>query len=246
MQSKWYIILVLAAALVGMVSGAGLAANKSSGCVGCDSSSANVTENKTVTHIFIQEGAGGSYVNDGSGNYTLTMTEVVPYTVGFADRPSRDVGFAPTDMFLKGFDFGASNPPNAAIILPEENDTSDMVVVLLTKPQYNNTTKTLTYKARQLKEYLFRSGWLQDHISEVDPNIPEKFGRVVLVIDGCPCIYVGSQCATTCRNACWKWKQFSCIPCGGCCVTNPNWGLCGQSETRRKTPEHPIKPPKTP
>ena len=180
-------IILLCLALAGVVSGAEQATNNSSGCVGCNSDSANVTENQTVTHIFIQQGTGGSFVNDGSGNYTLTMTDVVPYTIFFADRPARDVGFAPMDKFLKGFDFGASNPPNAAIILPDENETSDMVVVELTKPQYNNTTGTLTYKARLLKEYSFESVWFQDQISKVDASIPERFGRVVLVIDDCPC-----------------------------------------------------------
>ena len=119
------------------------------------------------------------------------MTDVVPYTVYFADRPARDTGFVPMDKFLKGFNFGINNPPNAAIILPEENDTSDMVIVELTYPQYNNTTQTLTYKAKLLKEYSFKSGWLQDHASEVDPAIPERFGSVDLVIDGCPCQGVG-------------------------------------------------------
>ena len=174
--------------------------------------------------IFLQEGSNGSFVNDSSGNYTLTMTDVVPYTVFFADRPARDVGFAPMDKFLKGFDFGVHNPPNAAIILPEENETSDMVVVELTKPQYNNTTRTLTYNAKQLKEYSFKSGWLQDHISEVDPAIPERFGRITLVIDDCPCRYLKySGCDSGCRNSCFRTKQFSCEPCGGCCSKNCVW-----------------------
>ena len=80
--------ILLCLALAGAVSGAEQATNNSSGCVGCNSDSANVTENQTVTHIFIQQGTGGSFVNDGSGNYTLTMTDVVPYTIFFADRPS--------------------------------------------------------------------------------------------------------------------------------------------------------------
>jgi len=217
-------ILLLCLALAGTVSGAEQATNNSSGCVGCNSDSANVTENQPVTHIFIQQGTGGSFVNDGSGNYTLTMTDVVPYTIYFADRPARDVGLAPMDKFLKGFDFGASNPPNAAIILPDENETSDMVVVEITKPQYNNTTRTLTYKAKQLKEYSFESVWFQDQISKVDSSIPERFGSINLVIDDCPCRYLMySGCDSGCRNSCWSAKKFSCEPCGGCCSKNCVW-----------------------
>jgi hypothetical protein len=252
---KWLIAtIILCLALAGTVSGAEQATNNSSGCVGCDSDSVNVTENQTITHIFIQEGAGGSFVNDGSGNYTLTMTDVVPYTIFFADRPARDVGLAPMDKFLKGFNFGASNPPNAAIILPDENETSDMVVVELTNPQYNNTTKTLTYNARQLKEYSFDSVWFQDQLSKVDASIPERFDHVVLVIDDCSCQCVGKGAgcdATYARNSCWNWHKFECNPCGGCCSTKS--GSCPSVGQPKSMPsvehpvEHPIKGPiKTP
>jgi hypothetical protein len=219
-------IILLCLALAGAVSGAEQATNNSTGCVGCDSDSANVTENQTETHIFIQEASSGSFVNDSTGNYTLTLNDVVPYTVFFADRPARDVGFAPMDKFLKGFSFGASNTPNAALILSvsEENETSDMVIVELTNPQYNNTTGTLTYNASLLKEYSFESGWLQDQIGKVDPSIPERFGRAILVIDDCPCQYTASGCSSNCRNACWELKKFRCMRCGGCCY--PKNGQC--------------------
>ena len=233
--------ILLCLALAGAVSGAEQATNNSSGCVGCNSDSANVTENETVTHIFIQQGTGGSFVNDGSGNYTLTMMDVVPYTIFFADRPARDVGFAPMDKFLKGFDFGVNNPPNAAIILPDENETSDMVIVELTNPQYDNTTGTLTYTASLLKDYSFESVWFQDQKSKVDSSIPERFGNITLVIDDCPCAQDGSgscSTSTTCRNTCFKAKPFPwCYKCGGCCPCYD----CGKScvkppEKEEKTP----------
>lgn len=216
-------VLLLCLSLAGTVSCAEGAANNSSGCVGCDSGSANVTQNQTETFAFIQEGSGGSFVNDSSGNYTLTMTDVVPYTIFFADRPARDVGFAPMDEFLKGFNFGAGNPPNAALILPEENETSDQVIVELTDPQYNNATRTLTYTAGMLQEYAFQSGWLEDQRTKSDASIPERFGRVVLAIDDCPCWpnKVAIQCSNGvwmgCHNTCWETKKFRCAECYGCC-----------------------------
>ena len=214
---KWpiYSICVLCIlALAGVALGAEKMENKAA------------SEAKSKTFIFIQEGSSGSFVNDSAGNYTLTMNDVVPYTVFFADRPARDVGFVPMDKFLKVSDFGVNNPPNAAIILPDENETSDMVVVELTKPQYNNTTRTLTYKAKQLKNYSFKSGWLQDHASEVDPAIPESFGRVSIVIDN----MAGRHCldsTVSCWNkdatkscggdiptgCCWNWAYLQCTAC---------------------------------
>jgi hypothetical protein len=125
------------------------------------------------------------------------------------------------DKFLKGFDFGASNPPNAAIILPDENETSDMIIVELTNPQYDNTTGTLTYTASLLKDYSFESVWFQDQKSKVDASIPERFGRVVLVIDDCPCL-PNHSCESNnvwygCQNSCWNLNKFRCLVCGGCC-----------------------------
>ena len=176
-------------------------------------------ENNT-TFIFIQEASSGSFVNDGSGNYTLTMNDVAPYTVFFADRPARDVGFAPMDKFLKGFGFEDRNPPNAAILLSEENETSDMVIVELTNPQYDNTTRTLTYNATQLDEFSFESNWFEDQQIKVDALIPERFSRVVLVLDDCGCHRVEvSSCSTGCRNSCWNMPYLECDTCGGCCPT---------------------------
>lgn len=205
---KWSICILIILALTGVALGAENMLNEADG-------------NDTTTHIFVQEGTNGSFINDGSDNYTLTMTDVVPYTVFIADRPSRDVGLVPTDAFLIGFDFSVNNPPNAAIILSDENETSDMVAVELTDPQYDNTTNTLTYAAKQLKESSFESGWFQDQKSNVDASIPEIFGRVVLVIDDCPCLQdVSGPCSpsTDCRNGCWHSKPFPwCYKCDGCC-----------------------------
>ena len=218
-------------------------------CILCILALAGITlgADKTANDIFLQQGSSGGFVNDGSGNYTLTLNDVVPYTVFFADRPARDTGFVPMDKFLKGFDFGVNNPPNAAIILPDENETSDMVVVELTKPQYNNTTQTVTYNAKQLKDYSFKSGWLQDHASEVDPAIPERFGSVDLVIDGCPCEQVESAC-NGCQNSCFKAKPFPwCYPCGGCCnIDKCAKGVKMPSNLEVKMPSHPIKTPEGP
>jgi hypothetical protein len=230
--------ILLCLALAGEVSGTEQAPNNSSECIGCDSDSANVTENETVTHIFIQQGIGGSFINDGSGNYTLTMTDVVPYTIYFADRPPRDVGFAPMDKFLKGFDFGANNPPNAAIILPDGNETSDMVVVELTKPQYNNTTQTVKYNAKLIKTYSFESIWFQDQLNKVDASIPERFGHVVLVIDDCPCTGTLANCPSGCQNTCYNWRKIACLNCGGCCSCGNRYCPCTQT---LKTPERHLK-----
>lgn len=223
-MKRLIITMILCLALAGAVSGAEQAANSSNACVGCHSDSTNLTMtdiNKT-TYTFIQEGNGGSFEKDGSGNYMLTITEVVPYTIYFSDRPARMAGFAPMDKFLNGFCFGSSNPPNAAVLLKDGEEDSDMIVVELTSPNYDETNKTLTYEAKVLDNYTFASNWSQDLLPKADVAIPEKFGRVAIVIDDCPngdvaCCeaqYSWSHCCGTINTGCcWSWSDFTCEAC---------------------------------
>ena len=176
------------------------------------------TTNESYTYTFIQQGTGGSFVNDGSGNYTLTLTGVIPYTVAFSDRPARDANFMEMDKFLSGFNFNPQNPPNAAVMIQGANADQDVVIVELTSPKYDATKQTLTYTAKISKDFAFESKWATDLTTRADPALPEKFGAVVLAIDDCPCIYY-TGCPTGCSNSCWSWDSGSlgCVACDGCC-----------------------------
>ena len=170
----------------------------------------NVDDTNRTTYTFLQEGSNGTFVKDGSGNYTLTITGVIPYTIYFSDRPARDAGFVPMDQFLKGFCFGGHNPPNAALILRGEAADHDMIVVELTSPKYNDVNKTLTYTAKVVDKYAFKSNWTQDLMPRVDHAIPEKFGRIAVVIDDCADMYV------TCKKGEAQWDECG-IVSAGCC-----------------------------
>ncbi len=175
-------------AFIGAVSCAEMAANETE----LDEMELNETEMNRTTFIFIQEGTGGTFVKDESGNYTLTITGVVPYTIYFSDRPERVGGFAPMDKFLDGFCFGAIDPPNAAVMLREGENESDVVVAELTSPQFDETNSTLTYTAKVLDDYTFNSDW-SHIISKADDAIPEAFGNVSIVI--APLHYYGYMIA---------------------------------------------------
>lgn len=194
--------------------------------VSAANAAANETYKKKITYIFLQEGIGGSFVKDNeSGNYTLTITGVVPYTMYFSDRPARMAGFAPMDKFLNGFCFGSGNPPNAAVWLKDEPDDSNMIVVELTAPNYDEANQTLTYTAKVLNNFTFAANWSQDLIQNETPDaaIPEKFGAVGLVIDDCPngdvtCCegkYIWSHCCGKIDNVgcCWYASAVQCGPC---------------------------------
>jgi hypothetical protein len=171
--------------------------------------------NESYTYIFIQQGTGGSFVNDSSGNYTLTITGVIPYTVAFSDRPARNASFVKMDTFRTGFNFDINNPPNAAVMIQNASEDHDVVIVELTSPEYNATEQTLTYTAKLTEDFAFESEWANDLTERADPALPEKFGEVVLAIDDCPCV-PDIACSSVLHDACWH--SIMCSPsCGGCC-----------------------------
>jgi hypothetical protein len=172
--------------------------------------------NESVTYVFIQEGNSGSFMKDESGNYTLIINGVVPYTIYFSDRPARDAGFAEMEKFINGFDWNPADPPNAAVMLKNETEDKDVVVVELTSPAYDKANQTLTYSAKVIADYISESQWHQDLVQRADDAIPEEFDHVIIAIDDCGCKY-DENCASKCSSSCWKWSQLSCNPCGGCC-----------------------------
>lgn len=85
----------------------------------------------------------GATLRDG----TLTMTEVSPNSIVFADRPFRAAGHVLTKHFLKEWDEGsdsfAKNPPNATIsVLSAEGDSVEDAVVVLKSPKLEGGTLT--------------------------------------------------------------------------------------------------------
>jgi len=181
--------------------------------------------NKT-SYIFVQEASGGSFVRDTTGNYTLTMTNAIPHTLYFSDRPAQDAGFVPTAKFIEGFNWDPRNPPNALIVVKDAQENEDMVVVKLTSPRYNETGHSVTYTAQILPNGTFIADWTGDLSRMADARIPETFGQVALVIDDCSC-QPARECPSGCRNSCWNWKHVECDICGGCCQTT-TCGFCSQ------------------
>jgi hypothetical protein len=191
------------------------ASTDASTCVG------NTTK---ITTIFVQEATGGSFVRDSTGNYSLTMTDAIPYTLFFSDRPAQDAGFVPTDLFIKGFNWDPRNPPNALIMVKNAKEEEDSLVVKLTSPRYNETGHSLTYNAQVVPYASFKSEWADDLSQMADARIPATFGHVTLVIDDCPCKVDDAasspniRCRTGCHESCWNWKKFACYTdCGRCC-----------------------------
>jgi hypothetical protein len=176
------------------------------------------------TFLFVQSFESGSFAPKAgsSDSFTLTLDKGLGQTVYFSDRPERIVGASPTAAFLKGMPFGHDNPPNAALVLEAGPDDTDVVVLELTAPTYDEATHTATYTAKVLSDYQKLGITFQEEpkgAAEVHP----QFGAASLFIDDCPdadplnCYYVegnGYVGNLGNRGMCWNWGDFRCEPCG--------------------------------
>jgi hypothetical protein len=176
-----------------------------------DESMANESGEK-VTFMFVQEAANGTFVKNADGNYTLTLLNVVPYTIYFSDQPEQIAGFAPMERFIAGFCW---KYPNAALSLVDADENEDTVILTVSKPLYDN--KTLTYTAKILEDLV--NDRFSYHISRADAGIPEKFGRAALFIDDCADTFVDCywpshySCASFNTGCCWDHLVWLCRPC---------------------------------
>jgi hypothetical protein len=92
-------------------------------------------KNEMIPSLAVLNSRGASL----QGNI-LTMTEVSPNSIVFADRPFRAAGHVLTKHFLKEWDEGsdsfAKDPPNATIsVLSAEGDSVEDAVVVLKSPK---------------------------------------------------------------------------------------------------------------
>ena len=142
-------------------------------------SDSTATVNHTVSFLFVQEGESGSLVPTDNGNFTLTMNDVVPYTMYFSDRPDRIAGFYPMEKFIA--DFGWNVSPNAAISLVGAKESEDTMIVELSNPTYNATTKKMIYSVHLLVNY--KGDKLKELEAKADQNLPTKLGKIALFID---------------------------------------------------------------
>jgi hypothetical protein len=175
-----------------------------------------------VTYLFVQSYQSGSIAPKAGadGRYTVTLEQGLGQTIFFGDRPSRDVGATPTSQFLEGLGFSDDNPPNAALILETGSGETDIAVVELFNPAYDESTHTASYEIVGLESW-------EDDLDlglQEDPTdlagLGASFGAAHLFIDDCADTTV--QCIDHGANdglagvyegvpACWNYAV--CMPC---------------------------------
>jgi hypothetical protein len=167
----------------------------------------------------------------GGASFLLTLEGHTGQTIYFSDRPDRIVGALPTDDFLEGLGFTATNPPNAALVA-EFRAGQGVVVLELIQPTYAPETGTVVYGAEVLDAY--QGGNLEPVTREqLAERLPADFGPAALFIDDCPhytsClmelwasfggepVYVGLEAVGPIPNgpykACFNKDGAICAPC---------------------------------
>ncbi len=139
------------------------------------------------TQLFVQAFQSGSIAPSTSafGTHTVTLEQGMGQTIVFTDRPSREVFTAPTPAFLDGLGFNADNPPNAAIVMDAGDGTTDIAVVELFNPSYDEATHTATYDIAVLANWQndLEMGFRDEPVDL--SNVAPHFGATHLFIDGC-------------------------------------------------------------
>jgi hypothetical protein len=140
-----------------------------------------------IPYLFVQSFQSGSIAPKGgeAGTFTVTLDHGLGQTLYFSDRPARDVGATPTSQFLAGLNFSASNPPNAALLFETANGATDIAVIELYSPTYDEASFTATYDVKVLQDWEDSTDL---HFSEAPADLAalaSSFGAAHLFIDDC-------------------------------------------------------------
>jgi len=147
-------MLLVCGLLAGITASTGLQGCKStdkgaSSSEGGTTTGAEVSNSATqkVQFLFVQNAKDVSFQNG-----AMTLHDVNPVTICFADRPERIAGHMPTDkmvpMWKEGSNSFTSDPPNATLSILGGGNVSDVVMVLR-NPRVSG--KDLTYDVQLLE-----------------------------------------------------------------------------------------------
>ncbi len=179
--------------------------------------------------LFLQSFQSGSLapVVGAEDRYTLTLDQGMGQTIYFSDRPERLVGAVPTPRFLAGLGFLPDNPPNAALVVETADGQTEIAVVELFTPAYDEATHTATYEVAVLEEWEDALGVGLTQTPNDLAAFGDRFGAAHLFIDDCPdgllvCEQfdqngnlMGQGMAIRPVGACWNWGSACCQPCSG-------------------------------
>ncbi|MGD1834280.1 MAG: hypothetical protein ACPKQO_00980 [Nitrososphaeraceae archaeon] len=135
----------------------------------------NVTDH--VPKFFaIQHAQSGSISEINVTAYSLELNNISDKTILFSDRLDRIIKSISTSNFVGNWSVGEDsfsvNPPNAVLVVDEQEGKQDVTIVELFNPIYDIDERTLKYEVTP------------DNATSVD--LPSEFGPTSLIIDSCP------------------------------------------------------------
>lgn len=175
----------------GAAAATGLALSGFSHLGAAQEASPEATDATTPELLFVQTFQAGSIAakEGAEGRYTLSLEAGVGQTIFFSNQPDRIVGTETTGTFLDNLGFPDDNPPNAALLVTNAAGETDVAVIELFSPVYDQSTEGVTYEIEVLANWTDETGIsLQEdatNLSELEPS----FGAAHLFIDGildCP------------------------------------------------------------
>jgi hypothetical protein len=177
-------------------------------------------DSEKIPYLFVQSFGDGTITPKPGedGAYTITLEHGLGQTLYFGDRPSRDVGTVPTGRFLQGLGFSDDNPPNAALVVDDGAGGTEIAVVELTSPTYDEASRTATYDVKVLEAWEESTELgLTDAPADL-ADLPASFGAAHLFIDDCSddgiaCVQMGYGVEYWYPNQGFCWNYGICVPC---------------------------------
>ena len=153
------------------------ATNETTAAATATGTSSNMTG---VTFLFIQHAQSGSVSEVNATNSTLELSNVSDKTIMFSDRPDRIVSSENTTDFIDNWSTGedsfAVDPPNAVLVLDDEEQRQEIAVIELYNPEYDSEANTLKYD-------ITAENASATTTTTTSINLPTEFGQSTLVID---------------------------------------------------------------
>lgn len=139
--------------------------------------------------LFVHNATSGTLtpVAGTEDTFILALEGVSYSTLWFAERPDLAAGHIPTQLFIDNWGTGensfAASPPNAALDILEGKSEGDVLVVQISRPDYDQAAASLSYQVQVLQDV---NGGLESFSLRIDAPeaVPESFSHASLFIDG--------------------------------------------------------------
>ena len=134
--------------------------------------------------LFVQTAEGGTFKKDRTSElpyFNIRLTGVSDVTSYFSDQPARIAGSMSTADLITSQTFSTSTPNAAIVLMNHNNSNEDVVMGILSEPEYDSLRKTLSYRFFLLEKSPSEN--LGRWSGKIDTQLPNQFGAVSVFVD---------------------------------------------------------------